>query len=386
MKDVLLVFGGKSYEHDISIVTASQIFNKTRLNDVKLVPLYVSRENRYYVYTETKFDIKKFSGNDFLKSKKLFKEVVFVTGERSKLFLKTRFGLKEYLSVELAVFACHGGCAENGELVSIFKDNGIFSSSGSIEALSLCMNKYLFKKQMNGLKIPVVQGFKICKFEFENYYESLKKKFQFMKFPIIAKANNGGSSIGVFLVENRDELKEKLQQALEFDNEILIEKYIKSTREFNVSILGDREDFVVSEIDEPIKQDEILSFANKYLDSVKSKGCAKGNCTGKMQNQNRKFPADISEMLKLKIKEIAAKIFKELNLFGVVRIDFLYDELIDKLYVCEVNAMPGSLAYYFYDENRITTNYLVLKLIELAEKHKQKTYAINSEYYTNILN
>ncbi len=386
MKNVLLVFGGKSYEHDISIVTASQIFNKTRLDDVRLVPLYISRDNRYYIYTETKFDIKRFSGCVFLKNKKLFKEVVFVTGEKGKLFLKTRFGLKEYLIANLAIFACHGGCGENGELVSIFKDNGIFSSSGSIEALSLCMNKYLFKKQMKGLKIPVVQGFKFCKFELENDYENLKNKFKFMKFPIIAKANNGGSSIGVFLIKDRVELKEKLNQAIEFDNEILIEKYIKSAREFNVSILGDREDFVVSEIDEPIKQDEILSFANKYLDSVKSKGFAKGNCSGKMQNQNRKFPADISEMLSHKIKNIAAKIFKELNLFGVVRIDFLYDEEVDNLYVCEVNAMPGSLAYYFYDENRITTNYLVLKLIELAEKYKQKNYELNSEYYTNILN
>ena len=96
MKNVLLVFGGKSYEHDISVVTASQIYNKCKIDGIKLIPLYLSRNNEFFVYTASIFDLKDFSIKNFKNSIKLFKEVAFVSGETCRLFAKTRFGLKEY--------------------------------------------------------------------------------------------------------------------------------------------------------------------------------------------------------------------------------------------------------------------------------------------------
>ena len=165
----------------------------------------------------------------------------------------------------------------------------------------------------------------------------------------------------------------------------MLEKYCKNAREFNIAILGENDNFEVSKIDEPIKKKEILDFADKYLSGQKAKI---GKCCNKnsMANQKRNFPAEIPLCLSERITDIAIKIFKNLNLSGVVRIDFLYQEETDKLYVCEVNSVPGSLAYYFFENNKITTNFLVEKLLNVCKSNKNNICSgLNKEFYTNIL-
>lgn len=380
MKNVLLVFGGVSYEHDISIVTAFQIYKKSRLKDVNLVLLYVSRDGKFYVCDEKKINIEMLSKHNFNGKTKGLKEVVFIAGEKQKLFAKTRFCLREYLSAVVAIFACHGGDGENGKLATIFENNGIACSAGSSEALAICMDKFLFKTFAKGLKIPVVQGFKISKFDYFNSRDKIDRQLKKLSFPVILKINSGGSSIGLFIAHNDSEFEEKINEAFEFDYEIVVEKFIKNTREFNVAILGDGEQFEVSEIDEPLKNNEVLSFADKYLSSENGKGKGKGSMTQIMGNKT----VDLPENIKSKIKELSEKIFVNLGLHGVVRIDFLYDTLNKKIYVCEVNTIPGSLAYYFFKKNRIVTNDLIERLIFIAEKNFNQN-KIKSEYIVDIL-
>lgn len=382
MKNVLLVFGGKSYEHDISVVTATQIYNRAKLENIKLFPLYISRDNNFFVVNSQKLNIKDFSVNSFSKKNKIFKEVAFVSGESKKVFLKTRFGLKEYFETETAIFACHGGDGENGKLVSFFEQFGIMTSAGNALALGTCMDKFKFKQLMRGIGIPTVKGFLINKFKYLENDDNYKFQFQFLSYPVILKTNNGGSSIGLFVAHSREELDEKLKAAFEFDNDILVENFIEHSREFNVAVLGDCKSYQISEIDEPLKPNEVLTFADKYQSSGKS---AKGNKSGSMAYQNRKLPADISEKFERQIKNYAEKIFVKLGLRGVVRIDFLLDEVTQKVYVCEVNAIPGSLAFYFFKQNLITSNDLVLKLIQIAENSKDESFLIKQDYQTNIL-
>lgn len=384
MKNVLLVFGGKSYEHDISVVTASQIFNKSLLEDIKLVPIYLTLENEFFLYLEKKFNVKDFSINSFKNNKKKFKKIAFVSGENNKVFMKTRLGLKEYISVDDIIFACHGGIGENGKLSAYFNMLGFGTSAGNFSALSICMDKYLFKQVMKGLKVPVVTGVKISKTEFEENIENVILKTKYLGFPVVVKPNNGGSSIGLFIAQNKSELINNLKSAFEFDNEILVEKYIRDTREFNIALVGTSENFILSRLDEPLKQNDVLTFADKYLNETNTKGKF-GNKTGSMSGLVRKENINLSEHLCLKMKKIAEKIFKCLGLFGIVRIDFLLDTKSNKIYVCEVNTIPGSLAYYFFDENKITTNALIKKLIEIAEINRQDLLNFNKELLINIL-
>ncbi len=384
MKNVLLVFGGESYEHDISVVTAFQIFKKSRIEDKKLILFYVSRDGRFYVCNEKIVKLSDFSLNNFSAKKKGFKEVVFVSGEKQKLFEKTRFGLKEFLHVETAVFACHGGEGEDGKLVSMFDRIGVACSVGSSDSLAICMDKFLFKTFSKGLKIPVVRGFKISKSEYLKDEKLVLKKIRQMQFPVVVKINSGGSSIGLFVAKDEIEFREKLKESFEFNDDVMIEKFIENTREFNVAILGDSEKYEISEIDEPIKNNDVLTFADKYLSDNSGKSGGVKNSKGSMDSSIRRSPVDLPVEIKEQIKRISEKIFVKLGLFGVVRIDFLFDEVNQKLYVCEVNAIPGSLAFYFFKKNRIITNDLLEKLICLAEKNYKKT-SIRHDFIVNIL-
>lgn len=384
MKNILLVFGGVSYEHDISIVTAFQIYKKTRLDDYNLVLLYVSRDGRFFVCDAKKVKLKDFSKENFSEKYKGFCEVVFVSSEKQKLFKKTRFGLKELISADTAIFACHGGDGENGRLVSIFENSGIACSVGPSNALAVCMDKYLFKSVSRGMKIPVVRGFRVSKKEWLEDESYVLRKIKMMKFPVVLKINSGGSSIGLFIANDEDELRKIITEGFEFKDDIIIEKFIKGTREFNVAILGDSQKYEVSEIDEPLKTNEVLTFADKYLSGNSSKDKGVKATKGSMDMAFRREPDDLSDEIKEKIKEIAEKLFIKLGLYGVVRIDFLFDEDNQKLYVCEVNAIPGSLAYYFFKKNRIVVNDLIEKLIAVARRNFQKN-SINSELIVNLL-
>ncbi len=383
MKNILMVFGGKSYEHDISVVTASQIINKTKLEQFNFILLYISRDGKFYIYNSKKFNLKDFSVSNFSGVGKKFKEAVFVSGENNIIFSKTHFGLKEYSRAESAILMTHGGAGENGKLVAFFEQFNIGCSVGGVDSLAICMNKYLFKMAMRGLKIPTITGFKISKEKYLNSKENYLYALKFMTFPAIIKSNNGGSSIGVFVAKNKDEFEEKLMQAFEFDSEVLVERFIKNCREFNVAVLGDETFCEVSDVDEPIKKHELLSFADKYESGGSKTGA------GKLKSPNlfgnRKFPAEISDDLAKKLKEASVKIFTKLGLCGVVRIDFLYDEVADKFYVCEANTIPGSLAYYFFGGNKILVNDLVCKLIQISERAVKKNNEFNHEFITSIL-
>ena len=382
MKNVLLVFGGESYEHYISIVTASQIFNRTKLENYTLNLFYITKEGKYYIYNSDEFKISDFSDDKKLKNRKLFKEVVFVSSEKGIVFVKTKFGIKEYLKVDLAIFACHGGDGENGKTISIFEHYGIYASAGCFDSLAVCMNKFLFKQVMISLKIPTIFGDEITKNDFYLKNSEVLERVNKIGYPLILKPNNGGSSIGLFIAEDEQDFKSKFEECLEFDNVVLVEKYIKNTREFNIALMGDSDEFEVSDIDEPLKEHEVLTFADKYLSNDSPKSF---KVKGSMESGFRNFPANIPESLTKKIKSFASKIFKKLDLRGVVRIDFLFDEDKAKLYVCEVNAIPGSLAYYFFNNNQMIINDFVLKLINLAEKYKDNVFFVNKEYITNIL-
>ena len=144
--------------------------------------------------------------------------------------------------------------------------------------------------------------------------------------------------------------------------------------------MGDGQKYEISEIDEPIKSENVLSFSDKYL-----RGGGKGkNQKGSMSLGLKNKSLDLNEFVIKKMKQIAEKVFVKLGLFGVVRIDFLYDEVHDKIYVCEVNAIPGSLAFYFFRKNRIVTNDLIYRLIEIAERNYYSS-KVKTEFVVDIL-
>jgi D-alanine-D-alanine ligase len=251
---------------------------------------------------------------------------------------------------------------------------------------AICMDKYFSKTLLQKKSIPVLPAVKLKYFD----YQGLSKNILFnnlekeLKFPLIVKPNNLGSSIGISKVTNKAELEKGLDKAFMFAFEVLVEHGIEPLREINCAVLGtslDPSTIQPSMCEEPIVNEKILSFDNKYMsgDSKKSgfKSPVKGKSSG-MQSLSRQFPANIPLNITKTIQEYSKKAFATLGLSGVVRIDFLLDSK-NNVYLNEINTIPGSLSYYLWDFDYKT---LINKLIDFAlydfRVNEKLTYTFNS--------
>lgn len=336
MKNVGLLYGGRSNEWEISVITAVQVMNNAR-GDYIIIPLFMKdgeiiipkHPKQFSAYTQ------KIQG----------KKAVFSKG-----------GIKvggKILPLDCVILANHGGEGEDGTMQSILSYFQIPYCTAKAESMSLCMNKYLFKQYLKGINIPYVEGEKIQRGETPSF------------FPCILKPNHLGSSIGVQVVNTYADFQEKSEISFAFDEEILAEKFLLDFEEYSIASIYDGEEIILSDIEKEISTDRIFTFSEKY------------------QNDNtvREIPARIEESREVKIKNIVEKVVKDLSLFGVVRTDFLYDKSENKLYVNEINTIPGSFAYKLFMGKGITLNKLINKLVEIGKKKQDKV----SYFSTGIL-
>lgn len=355
MKNILLIFGGKSFEHDISIITALIIKNRYENGKYNLVPVYIDRNNEWFYFAG-----KKLNSHMFKDFKNTFKQNMFFkaylkTNEKLLFYKKGLFEKK--IEIYCAINCCHGGFGESGMLSDVLFASNIPVSSGNHTALGICMDKLLSKFYFEGLKVPCLKYFKTTFSEWEKEKEYVLKKVEDIGYPVIIKPALLGSSIGIFVAKNKEEFEKNIETSFEFDSCVLIEKAIlEKMVEYNVACMRKDNNILVSEIDKPLRTDEILSFKDKYIGDkkhVSDKFGAKNTPQKTMKgggylSENKKFIDDcLPEKLVVKIKQICQKVYKELGLLGVCRIDFIMDKKMN-VYLNEINAVPGSLAYYFF--------------------------------------
>lgn len=362
---IAIVFGGKSVEHDVSVVTAKQVHNMCRQNkNCKLI--YVDKDNKLNLYTNDKFELDDFKGDT-----KFFKPIMISDGH---IFIKKICGYKKYCKLDCAIMCTHGGDGENGKLCAMLDCLGVPVSAGSPVALGIAMDKWLTKMFLKANNMPYVKGFCISKFDtIEDIDRQINKSFG---YPVIVKATSGGSSIGIKTAQNFEQLKTALDIAFEFDNSAVVEQELQNFTEYNCAVLGDKNKIELSQIDEPIKRDEIFSFADKYLSGdTKQKRS--------MKTSKRKYPK-LEPWLENKIHTISEQIFSLLGFIGVIRIDFMFSRKDKKLYVNEINAIPGSLANYFFANNKIQQELFVDRLIEISKRNYKNCREINKNYITKL--
>lgn len=364
--NIAIVFGGKSVEHDVSIVTAKQIYNISKsMYNIKLV--YVDKQGNFNLYTNSKFD--------FVDFKTTNKNLVPITFNNGSIYKKSVFGFKKQDKIDCAIMCTHGGNGENGTITSYLISCGIPVTAGSSLALGISMNKWLSKQFFKANNMPFVKGLYADKnTDIDILNKKIEKSFG---YPVIVKANGGGSSIGIKTATNKQELINALKVALEFDYSAVVEQELTDFTEYNCAVFGDEQNMQISNIDEPIRQQEILSFADKYLH-----GGGK-NKKGSLKTQARVYP-NMQEDLKQKIQKIAKQIFVKLGFYGVVRIDFIYCTKTNKIYVNEINAIPGSLANYYFATTLLQQNLFIEKLVQIGIKNYQKTTNININYITKL--
>ena len=387
-----LVFGGKSFEHDISIISALIIYNKARGSKYDLLPLYIDKKDQWYIYTKDNFNISLFK--DFNKTYKSngFKKVSLKQGG---LYYKS--GIKEKkIETKVALNCCHGGMGENGTLTALLEWAGIAVSSGDMTALGICMDKILSKQFFKSHKLPVIKYFTITEEEFLMNKQATMQKADGLGFPLILKPSTLGSSIGIKVVKTPEELEEAIKVAFEFDKNILVEKAVlDGMEEYNVACMKYKGEVLVSSIDKPTKSEEILSFNDKYIGSnSSSKGgiVAQKNAFGNKQGSKgggylaeKKTFASLPSKLEERLKQMSKFIYEKLGLYGVVRIDYIADKK-GKVYINEINTIPGSLGYYFFVPSNFKTMGLYISaLLDEAKIVFENKSQIKKEFITKLI-
>ncbi|HHU59679.1 TPA: ATP-grasp domain-containing protein [bacterium] len=320
---VLVLFGGESVEHEISIISALQVANALKVEH-EVIPVYISKTNKMY-YDEGLLDLNFYKDLDKnLKNKKQIK----INKDENNFYIKKRGLLKKKHYFDIAFPVVHGKGMEDSTIHGYLRFKKIPSVGSSLSFLSACQDKVLTKRILKSEGINTLEYVHISNI---NEIDNIK-----LSYPLIVKPNNLGSSIAISRANNKKELKDAVISALSYDTSVLIEPFLENIRELNISVLRKGDDIEVSYIEE-VGNNDILTFEDKY----------EGSSRKGMASLKREVPANVTRVLKNEVEEIAKKTYQILNAKGVIRIDFIVSE---KVYVNEVNAIPGSYAFYLWKD------------------------------------
>ena len=388
-----VLFGGKSVEHEISIISAIQAINNLDKNKYDIIPVYMTKSNEMYAGEKIGVISSYKNVPALLKESR---KVTFIN-EGDKVYLTDHPFIKKFKKektlIDIIFPIVHGTNVEDGCLQGYIKTLGVPFVGCDVTASALGMDKYLMKLALKDAGIPVLDCVVINKFDYlSNSGDTIAKIKAASDYPVIVKPINLGSSIGIAKAKNDEELVEALETAFSYASRVLVERAVTDLREINCSVVGDSEEAEASECEEPLNATDILSYEDKYVGGNASKGVkgAKGAKSGSTDSQGmaslaRKIPADISAERRAEIREMAVKAFKALGCNGVSRIDFMIDGKDDKVYVNEINTIPGSLSFYLWEPIGIPYEKLLDKMIQLSLKRAREEKDINYTFDTNVI-
>ncbi len=365
MVNVAVFFGGESCEHDISVITGVQLISKINEYLYNVIPIYIQK-NGEWITGENLKDLDNFPDN-LGKTK----NVGMIAGSKD-LYSKNRNKLKKIFTIDVAILCLHGINGEDGSVASILKLSKVPYSSCGLLPSAVCMDKIVFDKFCVGLNINKVESVAVLRREYdENKIDVINNIFQ-LKLPIIIKPSRQGSSIGIKICRDENSLEECLEYCFGYDDRLLVEKYIEIYKEVNIACFLDKNEMLFSKTEEPIRSADFLDFNAKY--SANNSG---------MESMKRISPANIDDETLAKIKRIVQSLYAQLDMFGIVRFDFMIDKK-GKLYLNEVNTIPGSMANYLFGDDypytRLIEDMISNALIRLENENK-----LNLDYKSDIL-
>lgn len=376
-----VLFGGKSVEHEVSVITGLQAIENMDKNKYDIIPIYMTKSNEMYVGKDIG-NIEKYKNiPELLQSS----ERVVISGNNGRAqilrYKASAFKSNTYDYFDIAFPIVHGTDVEGGALYGFFKILNVPCVGSDILSSSISMDKYMAKCVLKEKNIPILNC--LC-FDLKDYKTNLKGIIDNIvnefKFPVIVKPVDSGSSVGISVAKSEEELEDSIDEAFKYSRRILVEHAISNMREINCSVLGDYENCIASECEEPIKSDEILSYKDKYISGGKKIGGEKG-----MNVSGLKLPADIPENIKDTIQDLAKKTFRAVGCSGVVRIDFMIDKDINKIYVNEINTIPGCLSFHLWRASNLQYKDLLNNLIDITLKRKREEDSILYSFDTNML-
>lgn len=368
-------FGGRTVEHEVSIITGLQAMHALDKDKYEAFPVYVTKEGLLYTGSEMS-DTDNFKDIKSLLSKST--QIFIINENGKKKIVKypfSKFGKNVLGDIDVAFLALHGTNGEDGTFQGYFESLNLPYTGCDIMSSAAGMDKVISKKVLKESGVPVVDYRWFNSFEWNRNQDKVTKYVEELGYPVIVKPANTGSSVGIKSARNREELQEAVENASQYSNRILVETMIESLREINCSVIGDAEEANASVCEEPVSSKDILTYQDKYLNNG-SKG---------MGGAKRKIPAELSEERTQEVRNLAVETFRALGCSGVARIDFLIDKNTDKLYVNEINTIPGSLAFYLWEPLGKNFEKLTDELVRLALKRDRQKNQLIFSYESNIL-
>ena len=379
-----VIFGGSSVEHEVSIITAVQAMNNMDKEKYDIIPIYITKDRKWYT-GKMLLDMESYKDMDLIKN--YCKQVCLVNINGNFCLQNTKGLFRKIVdTIDIAFPIVHGKGVEDGSLEGYLETVGIPTVGPKILGAALGQDKVVMKQILDayGIDNPKYTWF------YDNEYltneSEIIKNIESLKYPVIVKPARLGSSIGISISHNKEQLKESIEEAIKYDNKILVESVIKDLSEVNCAVVGNNEYQETSLIALMKTNNEFLTYGDKYLSGGKkgTKGM-KGGKTGNMSTSEFDIPAKLDKKVEDKVKDLAIKTFRALNLSGVARIDFLIDNKSKKVYVNEPNTIPGSLSFYMFKPAGKEYKDLLDEMITTAIKDYKNESKKISSFETNIL-
>jgi len=383
-----VIFGGESVEHEVSIITAIQAMNKIDEEKYEIIPIYITKDREWYtgdmlkdieVYQDLNL-IKRYSTNVVL----YYKNGSYVLQKKNGLFKGT---VKE---IDIAFPIVHGTNVEDGVLQGYLQTIGIPFVGSNVYGSVAGQDKTIMKDIWSEFGLPMTKYIWFYDTDYRQDKDAVLDKIKGLKYPLIVKPATTGSSVGISFCDDIEKLKEGIDEAVQYDTKIIVEEVVQNLKEVNIAVMGNYENQRVSAIEEVFSGNHFLTFQDKYIGNGKGKlkgfkkGAVKTSSKG-MASANRKLPADLDPKMQKEIEDIAMKAFKALGSSGNSRIDFLVDEKTKKVYINEINSIPGSLAFYLWDAKDINFTQVLDDMIQIGIKDYKKRISKTHSFESNIL-
>ena len=386
MKTVAVIFGGRSTEHDVSIVTAiASIIKPLELTkEYKIEPVYISRTGAWYWDAKLK-DITLFTSgtiDDFIARA----QPASVQFDGGMTLMKSSgiAGRKRLQKIDVVFPAMHGTYGEDGDLMGLLEMAGVAYVGCGVAASAVAMDKLLAKQIAIANGIPTAKFLAYTRAELErDSARILKDVKKTLHFPLFVKPAHLGSSIGISRVKNEEELQSGLEVAAHYDNNVIVEEAVQNLIEVTLPVIGTADEPRPALLEQPLtKSEDFFDFDTKYMQGGK-KGGKKGGAKG-AQGYSR-LPADLPKALYGKAEATGLAVYKALGCDGIARVDMLIDSKSGKVYFNEVNPLPGSLYAHNWRAAGVSSVDLVRRLIMLAEDRFRRSSQLTTSFSTNYL-
>lgn len=378
MLKVGVIFGGRSVEHEVSVITGMQVIENMDKEKFLPIPIYITKEGKW-LSSEAFKNFKTFKDGDFSSAKNVMLGCdygdfnLYINPETKSMFDK-----KVYDTLDLVFFALHGTNGEDGSCQGLVETVGLPYTGTNVLSSSVGMDKVIMKDVYRANGLPVVN----YRYYYRSKWRSSKEEVMAdieknLTYPLFIKPSNLGSSIGISKVKNKDNLEEALMIAFSYDKKVIVEESVENAREINCAVMGYEENVETSELEEPLDFKELLTFDDKYVSNKKTPG------TKTMRNLLKK-----DEPLRDELESLATKAFTSIDAAGNARVDLLVSKDTGKIYINEINTIPGSIAFYLWEPKGYSFKDLITKMLEIAQEvdtmRKETVYSYDAELFKRI--